>query len=419
MARTCSKCNYSNLDTSHYCVKCGAPLEKTWLFPKRYKVIAETELDSLTNERNRLRKQINDSWGIKIEKWIKDNKNTIVWTIASIFALFFLGWMFTKCDFSTKVLDVIEIRKDEASGKYGIYNNESNILVTQYEYDSIQHRNWVDAESYKRNYYCLFRNNLIGIADSSGAVTVSCNLSSIEGAYSGLIIMRCESGNEGLLDTYGTPLFDTNYYRVLWEKTPVFDFYTSGTYVGNIIPVKRSSNSGWELFDRTGKRISSKSYPEVIQTGVPNLIKVKLNGYYGLVNTKGQEVLRCNARWISRYQEDIAFVDYPNSKYLYAINLLGNKIFSISKEYKTQWLVKEGLFARMDSHGKIGYYDKTGKLVIPHKYEQTKDGNTLIQPNFHNDSAFVSYQGEKGVLLKEGTFNVFHWCPLKNGRVKN
>ena len=84
MAKKCSnqKCLHVNSDSSHYCVKCGKPLEKLYSFSsspdKRYEVIAKVELDSLKNERNRLRKQINESCTIKIEDWLKENIGIMV-----------------------------------------------------------------------------------------------------------------------------------------------------------------------------------------------------------------------------------------------------------------------------------------------------------------------------------------------------
>lgn len=414
---TCKECGAivkENTDIT-YCPKCGTLLpDKTEnvviskrerdLLSTNYKVLGKIYKTGYApvgkqlverDEYNRIKK--------KVDRYEHISDGALVIGLGLLIALFI-----TACYFVGKWLDQkpkvrLEIVKDKATGKYGIYDNDKDLLVTPYEYDSIQYRNWVDAESYKRNYYCLFKNGLIGVADSTGAVRVACELSNIEGAYSGLIIMR-ENGYEGLFDTYGTPLFRTDNYHVLWVKKPALDYYTPGTFVGNIIPVKHNTNSGWELYDRTGKRITGNSYPEAIQAGTPNLIKVKYNGYYGLINTKGQEVVKCKAKWISRYQENIAFVNYPDSKHLYALDTLGNTIFSISKEYKWQWPVMEGVFARMDNNGNIGYYNKTGKLVIPHKFEQAKDGNSLTHPCFAGDSARVSYRGQNGYVYKNGYF---------------
>lgn len=120
MAKKCSnqKCQYVNSDSSHYCVKCGQPLEKLYSFSskpdKRYEVIAKVELDSLKNERNRLRKQINESYAIKIEEWVKKYNYIFViifWVAISSIAIVFIYWLlFIKYDF-THNKQVIEILK--------------------------------------------------------------------------------------------------------------------------------------------------------------------------------------------------------------------------------------------------------------------------------------------------------------------
>ena len=81
MAQICSKCHYHNSYGSHYCVKCGALLPGY----REYVVIAKTELKSLRDERDLLREQINNSWGIKIKKIVGDHIDTIVWTASKVF----------------------------------------------------------------------------------------------------------------------------------------------------------------------------------------------------------------------------------------------------------------------------------------------------------------------------------------------
>ena len=151
MAKKCSnqKCLHVNSDSSHYCVKCGKPLEKLYSFSsspdKRYEVIAKVELDSLKNERNRLRKQINESCTIKIEDWLKENIG-IIFGSTIIFSAFVFGdWLFTKCDFKHNK-QIIEIKKDDISGKYGIFDNNLKAIVTPYEFDSINHRKGFDNQ---------------------------------------------------------------------------------------------------------------------------------------------------------------------------------------------------------------------------------------------------------------------------------
>lgn len=417
MERTCSKCNYSNSSTSHYCVKCGAPLEKEkdFLFLgmrrclyKKYEVIAKTELEALRNERNRLRKQINDSWGIKVENWIKDNKNTIGWTIASIFAIIFVGMVIIKCDFSTKASEVIEIRKDEVSGKYAIYNNESKTLVTPYEYDSISHRKGMDYQGVYRNFFYLYKNWKIGVADSTGKTTVNCELDGTEGAYSGVIILK-KGEKQGLMDIFGHQIIPCEYQYILWEnETEYSSLEHPGRYVGNILPVKADKNGGWELYNRSGRKIRGQRYKAAIQTGNPRLIKVRENRndykvLYGIVDENGQVIIPCKYYSISVFGNDRAWArqNYGDSWSL--ITSKGERLMTLPKGL-TPSAFHDGM-AAVTEKGKIGYCDTLGKFVIPINFERVRNNDgSYVSYDFYNGKARVIYNGKTGYVDKIGTF---------------
>ncbi len=415
MERTCSKCNYSNSSTSHYCVKCGAPLEKEkdFLFwgmrsclYKKYEVIAKTELEALRNERNRLRKQINDSWGIKVENWIKDNKNTIGWTIASIFAIIFVGMVIKKCDFSTKASEVIEIRKDEVSGKYGIYNNESKTLVTPYEYDSISHRKGTNYQG-DWNFFFIHKNGKFGVADSTGRITISCELDKACGFYNGIDILFKEE-KQGLMNAYGQQILPCEYQYVLWENEPKYSSLEHpGKYVGNILPVKVDKNSGWELYNRSGRKIRGQHYKVAIQTGDPKLIKVRetRNDFvlYGIVDENGQVTIPCKYYSISVFGNDRAWAKQNYTDSWALITSKGERLMTLSKRF-TPSAFHDGM-AAVTEKGKIGYCDTSGKFIIPMQYEQIRNSDgSYVNYDFYNGKARVLYNGRNGYVDKNGTF---------------
>lgn len=418
MEKKCNYCNYCNSDTSHYCVKCGKPLEKKYTFSKepdkKYDVIAETELISLRNERNsfrnerdRLRKQINDSWGIKIENWIEDNKNAILWTIVAIFAFVFVGWMLIQCDFSHEQAKVIEIRKDDTTGKYGIYNNENNTLVTPCEYDSISHRKGTnDQEDW--NFFFIFKNGKLGVADSTGRITISCELDKARGFYNGIDILFKEE-KQGLMNAFGQQIIPCEYQYVLWENEPKnSSLEHPGTYVGNILPVKADKNSGWELYNRSGRKIRGQHYKAAIQTGDPKLIKVResRNDYrvlYGIVDENGQVTIPCNYYSISVFGNDRAWAKQNYSDSWALITSKGERLMTLSKGV-TPSAFHDGM-AAVSEKGKIGYCDTSGKFVIPMKYEQIRNSDgSYTSKDFYYGKARVSYNGKSGYIDKTGKF---------------
>lgn len=411
MARTCSKCKHSNSSTSHYCVKCGEPLETinilSFKFTKRYEVIDETELNALRNERNRLQKQISESWGIKFENWINDHKNTILWTIVTVFASAIAGWMFTTYDFSQEVSEGIEIRKDRVSGKYGIYNKGSNMLVVPYEYDSIYHRKGINYQG-DWNFFFTQKNGKFGVLDSTGRITVSCELDQVLGLYNGIGILFKE-GKQGLMNAYGQLILPCNYKYVLWETTPKYSSIEHpGTYVGNILPVKADKNRGWELFDRNGKKIREQYYKEAIQTGHPQLIKIREirndnKSLFGIVDERGQIVVPCTYQCISVFGNERAWARKNYGGPWSLITSSGKRLLTLPKGY-APYAFSEGL-AAVTKEGKLGYCNTSGTFVIPMNYEpiRNKDGGYLIY-HFNNGKALVSFNGKTGYIDKDGTF---------------
>lgn len=418
MARICSKCNYSNSNTSHYCVKCGEPLEKTGIFASKpdkiYEVISKSELDSLRKERNtlreqtnRLQKQINNSWGIKTEKWIKDNINTIGWIIVSIVVIAFFGLLITKCDFSPKPSEVVEIRKDATTGKYGLYNKESKTLVLPYDYDSISHRKGVNDQG-NWNFFFIHRDGKFGVADSTGTMTIPCQLNAARGLYNGIDILF-KDGKQGLMNAYGQLILPCEYQYVLWEnESKIITLVRPGNYVGNILPVKANKTRGWELYDRSGKKIRNQHYKAAIQTGDPKLIKVCENRndskfLYGIVDENGQTILPCKYYSISVFGDDRAWAkqNYKDPWSLFTSK--GNRLTTLSKGV-TPSAFSDGL-AALTEKSKIGYCDTSGKMVIPFHFEQVRNNDgSYVSYNFHNGKARVSYDGKTGYIDKSGTF---------------
>ena len=412
MAKKCTnqKCLYVNSDSSHYCVKCGKPLEKLYSFssePRRYEVIAKTELDWLINERNRLQRQINESYAIKIENWIKENVEMIIWCTIPLIVGVFCGWLFSKCSFA-HTNNVIEIKRNEVNGKYGIFDNKANVLVAPYEYDSISHRKGINNQNLYINFFYLYKNGKIGVADSTGKMTIKCSLISAEGSYNGLLVLN-NGEKKGLMDVFGHQIIPCEYQYVLWKDAPKYrTFENPGSYIGNIIPVAANKNSYWELYNRNGIKISNKHYREAIQTGNPKLIKVREvrndnKLLYGIVNENGQVIVPCKYYSISVFGDDRAWVKEKSNDSWSLVTSNGKLLKTLPPNY-TPSAFHDGM-AAIEKNGKIGYCDIYGNINIPIKYEKirNKDGS-YVGYDFYNGKAKVLYNGKSGYLDKKGIF---------------
>ena len=178
---------------------------------------------------------------------------------------------------------------------------------------------------------------------------------------------------------------------VFWETRPIeWTWENPNDNVGNIIPVKHSINSGWVIYDKYGKRIYLISYQEATQTGEPDLIKVKINNLFGIIDIN----VSCNSTRISRFRKEKAFVNYKEKEDV--INK--GEVAHLREITKTHWHFYEGLFTKMNQDGKIGYYNETGELFFPHIFGQAREGDDLVGPGFDGDSARISYNGRNGYL---------------------
>jgi len=307
---------------------------------------------------------------VKDMKEKADKYDTItLWAIFSILGLAIIAFLYLlyslydKQEKDTLQETKIEIVQDEKTGKYGIYNHTIDEQTIPFEYDSI--RNVANDMS------ILYRNGMQGVCSQKD----------------GKVIIPCE-----------------NQY-VFWEKEPTtWTWEVPFNYVGNIIPVKRSVNSGWDIYDNTGKRINATTYQGAWQTGLPNLIKVKYNSLYGIIDIKGKQIVACKAIRISRFREGKAFVEYAEKEDV--VDSLGKVLTSFTQDYINHWHFSQGLFAKQDQDRKIRFYNEKGQSVFKYAFEQAKEGDTLINPSFDGDSARISYNGQNGYIFKNGTLKL-------------
>lgn len=419
MSKQCPKCNNNNIDAAHYCTECGAPLETegfSWRKKeKRYIVVSksdyennECELKRLKSENRFLEQQLENNWWFKFTKWWKkiDWKEFWSWVGVCVACLVCFGVMFGSIffDCSGGEKDNIQIKKDENNGKFALYSNTEDKLLTQYIYDSIEHHKDSTA-----NVFYLYINGLLGVADSNGIITIDCTLDSVKRIdyTNDNLVITYSSGKQGLLNSFsGQVVIPCNNYRVLWYRESRYCYSFSrfiGTYVGNIIPVKPTFDQPWVLYNRDGKRINNQSYQHVRQTGLPNLVIVVSSTNEWLVNQNG-EVISSLYYEIGNFSEgltpNMAWAKKNNWNEPYVcIDEMGRIIFELPKGYNP-YPFSEGLSA-IEYKGKVGFCDNTGRYVIPMEFGLHSRN---ISPIFYNDKASVSYNGVDGTINKQGKF---------------
>ena len=350
--------------------------------------------------------RLNRSWYNRINDGVESWMDKYWWIILVVFGLVVVCIYLAKsCENDAeKKIETIEIVKDRNTGKFGIYDNKANALVIPYEYDSISHRKGDDYQGVYRNYFYLYKNGKVGVADNTGKLSINCELDATEGAYNGVVILQ-KGEKQGLMDCYGHQIIPCEYQYVLWENKPKnFSLEHPGTYVGNIIPVKADKNGSWELFNRSGKKIREQHYKAAIQTGASKFIKVReiRNDYkllYGFVDENGQIAIPCKYYNISIVGNDRAWARESYSDSWSLITTQGERLLTLPKDF-TPSPFCDGL-AAVFYKGKIGYYNVSGECtILPDKYEEIQN----VKPYFHAGRARVSYNGQLGYIDKNGKF---------------
>ena len=451
MVKICKSCQYRNIDAYHYCVKCGKPLEAGVAFlPRKYVVISEDEykklkgqqaqlgtlqqnFKNLQNNYRNLKNQSSSSWGSGVHDWWSDfwtEHGETVWFILG--ALIFIaicygiGYSCTRCSNDNDDY-FVKIVQDENTGKYGLYNEQTQIQVLLCDYDTIIH----NYSSYY-NFFYTRQNGLWGVTDSLGQVTVECSLDSVRSSSKRTdgVLVSYANDKRGVLSNYGQVILPCEYATVLWDYHPGTYAYNDNPadYVGNIIPAKKTANSQWELFNRQGERLTANQYSIVRQTCHPDLIKVskKTNPYkYGLVDITGKEVLPCLYGYIYNFSDDRSWIqigrtrrgitdDLADDKWM-CINPQGKVQFSFPGNYKVSDF-NHGLAAvidkddfNMERTAKVGFCDISGKMVIPMIYGlHWNENNSYTMPAFTDESeprALVSYNDKNGYLTTDGKFH--------------
>lgn len=132
--------------------------------------------------------------------------------------------------------------------------------------------------------------------------------------------------------------------------------------------LKAKKDNRWNIIDKMGKVIAT--YTEIGELS-EGLAKVKSGYKWGCIDKTGKEIIPVEYKEISEFSDALlkAEEDYIYSYSRYHIIDKAGKIIA---KYSQVGELSEGL-ASVESRGKCGYIDKTGKVVIPLEYYIAED----------------------------------------------
>ena len=382
----CPNCRRQNTSGATYCAFCGTllPYKKSRMVVdcEEYKWLRKFEeknkklVDELEATNRRLEKELDkmkstehtSQRSTSLWRFILGSVQLVVVGVIVIWILPFLYQQVKKFFFDDKPLsEFTEIRIDEETGKYGLYNNIVKRIVLPCEYDTI-----VYAKTLLPHFNCivLFKDEECAVADFMGNVTIP--LCDMDQPYldkdTTLVVVVMESlegPKEGIMNSSGRLTLRPIFFKVLWEDySEDSTFYVPGNYVGNILPAKEFGGGPWTLYDRVGRLISNHKFDSVVQTGHPDFVKVadKSMGLWALLDNHGEYVLGYDYVAISCITCNRFWAKKKGSNEWILYNTEGEVITTLPAAY-TPSLFKDGQ-AMIVSDKMTGYCDTLGTLTF-------------------------------------------------------
>lgn len=217
-----------------------------------------------------------------------------------------------------------------------------------------------------KDYFTVFKNNKWGVIDSSGEIV-------IDPAYEEMITIP-NSKNDVFLCVYDVN-YETGEYKTKAlnsKNEEIFTQYDQIESIGNndennnswvennVLKVKKDGKYG--IINLTGKELTEIKYDEITAvTGIENALKVKENDKYGVIDNDGKVLVE--------------------SKYIDIANL--------GKDNKSGFIVKS-------EDGKYGIVDYSNQIVLETKYDE-------ISKIYGNEMYVVKQDGKQILVKKDGT----------------
>ena len=249
-------------------------------------------------------------------------------------------------------------------GKWGYIDINGNEVVP-FKYD--------DAEEFSDGFAKVELKGKWGYINASGKEVVPCKYDDVDYFLDGFARVELK-GKKGYVDVNGKEVVSCKYNDVSYfeEGLVAVDF-----------------NGKWGYVNESGKEVIPCKYDRTWNFS-EGLASVELNGKYGFIDKSGREVVPCKYEYACDFSEGLALVS-QRWKDIF-IDKRGNEALALGDDIVMPFC--EGLAKVIRSGGKCGYIDKSGREVVPCKYEFACD--------FYGGLAQVELNGKKGCIDRKG-----------------
>lgn len=253
-----------------------------------------------------------------------------------------------------------------------------------------------EKKSVITRYYTAYENNSFGVINNLGETVINPEYEEfiiIPDSTKDIFVCTYDVNDED--GTYKTKVINSKNEELFAgnEEIEALDNIDSKGniwYEKNLLRIKKDGK--WGLIDFEGKEVVPCEYDQIeTLTGVESNIVIKKDGLVGLINDKGQTILD---------------IKYSN-------------IIALEDNYKNEYIVS-------NSNNKYGLVSTTGKEILELNYEEIKtvnnssayackldgvwklinnEGTAIIEDGYED---IVNFKGENIVVKKDGKFGVIN-----------
>ncbi len=151
------------------------------------------------------------------------------------------------------------------------------------------------------------------------------------------------------------------------------------------------AQNGWFVVTPQGDRLAWVEADELIPAG--DLIKIKKNGKYGLIDQNGNVKIKAKYKDIKGYSNGLACVKASNGKYGFTTE---KGFFPIEAIYNDATNFSAEGIAAVSNRGEWGYIDRLGKLLIDYTYADAspfKNGHSIVRRTMSKTVGMIDSRG--------------------------
>lgn len=268
----------------------------------------------------------------------------------------------------------------ETSDGFGFIDKTGKVVIPG-KYD--------DVLDFSEGLAAVQKNEKWGFIDKTGKEVISCQYDFVSSFYEGLALAVVDGSKGGYIDKTGK------------EVIP-FQYAGAKPFSEGLAAVE--VNGKWGFIGKTGEEVIPCKYDDVSYFS-DGLAAVAQDEKWGYIDKAGKEVIPCTYTGALDFSEGFAAVTLSGKGACY-IDKTGEAVIPFIKECTFVGYFSEGLVL-LAKDGKYGFFDKTGKEVIPCKYDDALGFSDGFAPVMQNGKwGYIDKTGKEAVPFVYDTASV-------------